>query len=436
MGEFEFRGAQAISDKALKALAKERAPEGKRIEIRDANHPGFVVHVNDRGKIRFLTNSRFPGKASTSRRSIGTYGTKTDREAGIFTLADARAEAERWRNQAKAGKDPREEARRIERARQRQQAGTVEKAIEEFIRIKLRNERKGDEVARDIRKEFASRWGNRPLADIERADLIEAIESVRDRDAPYQAYNLLGYARRFFDWAAIKYDLEKTPCDRVRPKHLGLKKTPRKRILSPTELAAFWNAAEGIGYPYGRVFQLLAITGQRLSDIADAKWSEIDQKERLLRIPGERFKSERPHLVPLSDAAVAILRTLPQFKSGDYLFSTTYGKTPVNGFSKSKGRLEKAMLAELRKADAKAKLEPFVLHDLRRVVRSGLASLRIPETVAEMVIGHDKKGLAAVYNQHQYLTEMREALDKWAARITTVVKPAANVVPLSTGVGG
>ena len=72
------------------------------------------------------------------------------------------------------------------------------------------------------------------------------------------------------------------------------------------------------------------------------------------------------------------------------------------------------MLEELRKSDPKAKLAPFVLHDIRRTVRTGLSSLRVPDTVAEMVIGHTQKGLHKIYNLHAYFDEKREALTEWA----------------------
>jgi integrase len=428
MAGFVFRKAQSISDRTLKSLVKEKAPAGKRIEITDANHPGFVVHLNDRGKITFLAVGRFGESKHPSRRTVGIYGGNTDRGARIFTLADARAEAEGWRNQARAGKDPKLEIVRAKRLRQRQAASTVEKAVDEFIKVKLARERKGDEVGRDIKKEFVSRWGSRPLCDIERADLVEAIEEVRDRGAPYQAYNLLGYARRFFDWASFKYDLEKTPCDRLRPKHLGLKKIPRKRILDPVELAALWEASEGLGYPYGPLFQLLAVTGQRLSDIAECSWSEIDLKKKLLTIPAARFKSDSDHVVPLSDLAMKILESLPRFKRGDYVFSSTFGATPINGLSKPKTRLDDAMLKVLRKGDDKAKLEPFVIHDIRRTMRSGLSALPIENHVRELVIGHTQPGLHKVYDQHRYLDEKRHALDLWAARLQCITNPATDNV--------
>ncbi len=75
--------------------------------------------------------------------------------------------------------------------------------------------------------------------------------------------------------------------------------------------------------------------------------------------------------------------------------------------------------------------EPFVLHDVRRTVRTRLAGLRVPSEVAEMVIGHGKKGLARVYDQHLYVDEMRSALELWAARLRDIVAPPpANLLPM------
>jgi hypothetical protein len=90
------------------------------------------------------------------------------------------------------------------------------------------------------------------------------------------------------------------------------------------------------------------------------------------------------------------------------------------------------MLEKLRKVDNKATLPPFVIHDLRRTVRTRLSSLRIPDAVAEMVIGHGRKGLQRVYDQHKFIDEMREALEAWNARLRAIVNPPpANVAALA-----
>ena len=81
-------------------------------------------------------------------------------------------------------------------------------------------------------------------------------------------------------------------------------------------------------------------------------------------------------------------------------------------------------------------LVPFKIHDLSRVVRSHLSALDIPDHVAEMVLGHGRKGLQRVYDQHKYESQLREALERWAERLNGIVTPppptpmTENVVPL------
>jgi hypothetical protein len=73
----------------------------------------------------------------------------------------------------------------------------------------------------------------------------------------------------------------------------------------------------------------------------------------------------------------------------------------------------------------------WVLHDIRRTVRSGLAELHVLEEVAERILNHAKKGLAKVYDRHAYIEEMRAAMEEWAARVAFIVgdgRDASNVV--------
>ena len=95
-------------------------------------------------------------------------------------------------------------------------------------------------------------------------------------------------------------------------------------------------------------------------------------------IPPERFKSDCAHIVPLSNAVMQLIEEMPRF--GEFLF-TINGRRPVNGFQLHKQRL-----------DALMGVTGWVMHDLRRVVRSKLASLKVSDTIAELVIGHGKKG--------------------------------------------
>jgi integrase len=422
---------KALTDRGLKAL-KPAAP-GKRYDRMDALVPGLGVRVTDKGHMTFILASRFPDKPKNyTRRELGAYGE--------LTLEAARTKARRWLELIHSGIDPKRDEEQRQDQRLRNQKNTFAAVAEEFFKRKLSKTRKGREVERDIRREFVERWAARPIAEIDRHDVMAVIDAAVDRGALYQAHNLLGYIRRLFNWAIGRgiYGLETSPCDRIRPADAIGKKAARKRILHDRELRAFWNATESIGYPYGELFRLLALTGQRKSEVAEARWSEIDLARKLWVIPAERMKADAAHVVPLSDDAVAILKSLPTFKKGDHVFSTTFGVKAVNGFAKAKVRLDKAILAELRGAAEddkrqKVKLEPFVLHDLRRTMRTGLSALPVPDLVRELVIAHTKPGLHKVYDQYAYLDEKRRALDLWAARLRSIItSPSDNVVATPT----
>jgi integrase len=144
------------------------------------------------------------------------------------------------------------------------------------------------------------------------------------------------------------------------------------------------------------------------------------------------MKAGAAHVVPLCDDAITVLDGLPRFQ-GDYLFTTTDGSKPVDDYSKSKERVDELMLAELRRADPKATLPDWVLHDLRRTMRTGLSAIPgISDLVRELTIGHTKPGLHKVYDQHAYIDEKRAALQGWEARLRSIVTPPpANVTPFA-----
>src|SRR5215471_20314554 len=91
-------------------------------------------------------------------------------------------------------------------------------------------------------------------------------------------------------------------------------------------------------------------------------------------------------------------------------------------------------LTRLRGEDpAAVTLTPWQTHDLRRVVRTKLAALEVNDTVAEMCLGHGRRGLQRVYDQHKYEPQMRRALEAWASELSRIVSPRYDenkVVPL------
>jgi integrase len=402
----------------LTARTVETAEPGT--EVRDTEVPGLRLRVSPKGLRRFILVTHYPGEKNASRRGL----TATD-------LKSARIEAVEWKQLVRRGVDPYEEEERKKREALRRRKNTFLSVAEAFIAdLHRRKCRTAAAIERDIRRELISKWAERPIADITRADVVTLVEAIRDRPSPYSAHAIFGFAGTLFSWAINRgeYGLETSPCDHLKPARLIGERKPRQRVLSDDEIRAFWRVTDRIEYPNGPLLRMLLLTGQRRAEVARARWGEFDFAAKLWTIPPERFKSDSTHLVPLTADMLELLCTLPRFKSGDYLFTIGRG-TPANNFSKTKHALDRLMIEELRKIDPNAKLPPFVLHDLRRTMRTRLSSLRVADTVAEMVIGHGRKGLQRVYDQHKFIDEMREALEAWNARLRAIVnRPSANIV--------
>jgi integrase len=193
----------------------------------------------------------------------------------------------------------------------------------------------------------------------------------------------------------------------------------RQRVLSDAELKAIWTAC--LDDDHGAVLRLLMLTGQRAREIAELRWNEIHDEQIVL--PADRTKNHRAHVVPLSDAAGAILTRF----SGDgrsHVFGRDDGG--FQGWNKAKEKIN-ARLAE-------AELPHWTPHDLRRTVATGMAELGVQPHIVEAVLNHvsgHKGGVAGIYNRATYDKEKREALNLWAEHLLAVIEGRkAVVVPL------
>ena len=419
---------RTLTDRLLRTLKP--AKPGQRHEVMDAIVPGLAIRVTDTGKRTFVLIARYPGAIHPARRALGEFGE--------LALEQGRAMARAWLALIAKGIDPQEEEERQRLAEQRKRANSFASVAEDFIREKLPGERRGGDAEADIRRDLIPAWGTRPITEISPHDVRAVIRAIKER-GPYQAHNVLGHARRLFGWAidAEAYGLQTSPCDRLKPKAIIGERRPRSRTFNNDEVFAYWRATARLPYPFGPLGLMLLLSGQRHSEVGSARWSEIDLAAKVWTVAQERFKSDVPHMVPLTDDMIGILAALPRFR-GDHVFSTTDGKLPTVISGKIKHRIDARMLRTLKAMARKrgddpsrVELKAWVVHDLRRVLRTNLSALRVPDHVAEMVIGHGRQGLQRVYDQHRFVDEMRDALQQWSMRLRDIVTPPpANVVSL------
>jgi integrase len=443
-----------LTEKAVERLGIKR----QHYVVWDQAATGLGIKITPKGKRIWCLQLRYPGREMQTTRTLGRFP--------IMGVEAARAKARQWYGWAKAGIDPdeaeAEERAKIDLARRAEalkKAHTFASVAERYIAEHLAGQRRAKAAAREIRTDLVKEWAHRPIASITPGDVKALIAKIKIR-APYEARAAFGHARTLFQWAVHHDVVQVSPVASLKQKWLfeGAKIGPRQRTLDDAEIAALWRASGRLGYPYGPLYRMLLLTGCRLNEVAKARWSEfhfelrraireaqnnnasvdwaaIPDSAKIWTIPAARFKSDAEHLVPLSNDVCSILETLPRFASCDYLFTTT-GKIPIFGPGKSKDRLDDRMLRALRamarqrgEDPAQVKLEPWINHDLRRVVRTNLSAINIEDHIAEMVLGHGRKGLQRVYDQHRYEPQMREALERWASRLRQIVAPASSPPP-------
>lgn len=396
--------------------SRKPAAPGRREDHFDALVPGLGLRVTDRGNKSFVLVARYPLRPlNPTRRSLGIYGQ--------ITLEEARQKARDWLSLIQKGIDPVVEEERRRATARVLQANTFEAVANAFLDRYAAKLAKAGEARAIVAKEFMPRWRTRLITEIAPRDAAEAIRAIAERGAPYQAYNAFGWLRRLFNWAinSGEHGVETSPVGKLSAGDIiGQRREPRSRILSDPELRAFWAATEKLGYPFGPILRLLLITGQREREVADASWDEFDFENRLWTIPKSRMKGDRSHEVPLSQSALELLAELPRQK-GKNLFSTTGGKTSISGFSKAKLRIDALMSSHVLAAAApdgeKRDLPRWVIHDVRRTVRTHLSALPVQDNIRELVIAHAKPGLHKVYDQHSYIDEKAECLNLWENRL-------------------
>jgi integrase len=271
-------------------------------------------------------------------------------------------------------------------------------------------------------------WTDKPISEIARRDVIAVLDKIVDRGSPVTANRLRAHLNTLFRWAKGRDMIEANPLDGTRP---PAPERPRDRVLTELEISLLWRASGEIGFPFGPLYRLLLLTGQRLREVAEMTRREVAGGE--WTIPGARTKNGDQHVVPLSPDALAILEAMPRI--GAQLIFTTNGDAPVSGFTRAKDRLD-AAIAKIVEAEGLDPVPAFTIHDLRRTAATGMAGLGFPPHIVEAVINHrsgTRRGVAGVYNRFDYADEKRRALEAWARRVAEIVagrEQAGNVIRL------
>ena len=139
-------------------------------------------------------------------------------------------------------------------------------------------------------------------------DVIALLDRIRERGSPIMANRVLAAVRKFFNWCIGRGILEVSPCFGITA---PAREQTRHRVLSDEELALVLDRARQIGFPFGSIVEMLALTGQRRDEVGRMAWEHLDLKRKTWVVPGEHAKNGKPHLVQLSAPVPASLRRYP-----------------------------------------------------------------------------------------------------------------------------
>ena len=214
--------------------------------------------------------------------------------------------------------------------------------------------------------------------------------------------------------------VEATPVALRKPP--GGTEKPRKRCLSDDELKTLPLDPKSAARfdRLGHALTLYLLTATRRSELALARWANINFQNKTWLVPAEDSKTEEPLLIPLSAWAVREFEALQRLaKHSPWVMPNDERSGPIDpklltrGVARCQGRMKRLGIAK------------FTLHDMRRTCRTGMAKLKVLPHIAERCLNRAQKGIESTYNVYDYLDEKREALNIWAAYLETLAPGAA-----------
>ncbi len=393
-----------------------KAKELSALEVRNLSEPGthfvggvagLALKVKDTGAKSWVLRAMVGSK----RRDYGLGGFPD------VTLATAREAARAARAKIKAGIDPIDEARQARSALKATQAAaiTFQKAAEAYINAHKegwRNEKHTKQWTATLTTYAYPAIGNLLVQDVGLPQVLAVLEPIW-KTKTETASRLRGRIEQILDWATARgYRNGLNPArwrghlDKLLPKPSKVARVEHHDALPAAEVGNFMAALrkhEGMG---AKALELVILTAARSGEVRGARWSEMDLDNGLWVVPGPRMKAGKEHRVPLSEPAIALLKSIPRHAETDLIFVGAKG-----------GQLSDMTLsAVIRRMEA-----PCVPHGFRSTFRDWAAECtNYPSEMAEMALAHtisDK--VEAAYRRGDLFEKRRKMMADWAAFCAT-----------------
>lgn len=363
---------------------------------------GLYLYVGDAGAKSWVLRVMVGNKRRHM--GLGSYPT--------VPLAQAREKARDARGLVERGEDPidrREAAKSRLQAHQATQK-TFEQAAEAFIDSHgdtWRNAKHRAQWTSTLETYAYPLIGKLLVQDVQQEQVLQVLEPIW-KTKNETAVRLRGRIENVLDWATVrKYRTGENPArwkghlDHLLAMPSKVKKVTHHRALPLDVMSDFMPKLRGAEGTAARALEFVILTAARSGEVRGATWSEIDFNDRVWTIPAERMKAGREHRVPLSDRAIALVRSLPKVDKVEYLFPGTKGG-PLSDMS---------LTAVLRRMQVDA-----VPHGFRSTFRDWVGEhTDFPREVAEQALAHVLHNKTeAAYRRGDGLEKRRAMMQAWA----------------------
>ena len=387
-----------LNDKAIQAAKT----KDKQYKISDGD--GLSLVVQPHGKKLWWFRYRFGGKEKTL--SLGVYP--------VTGLKDARDRTFEARRLLADGSDPMEIKKDAKKAINEASftGETVEKIAREWF-VKFGSqwvESHASKVIRRLERDLFPHIGKSEIKSVTPAALLSVLRRVETRGALDTAHRLLQNCGQIWRYGVATGRAERDITSDLRGALPPAKETHLGAITEPSAIGALLrNIEEYKGSEVVRLaLQLAPLVFVRPGELRQAKWDEFDFKGQLWTIPYGRMKSKRPHVVPLSDQAVAILQELRKSHESDYLFPSPRAL--------SRCLSDVALLAALRRMGYTTK--EMTTHGFRALASTNLEQLGYDMRLIELQLAHaDQDQVRAAYKRETHLLRLDERskmMQHWA----------------------
>lgn len=396
---------------------KNAKPKDKTYRLFDGG--GLYLEVQQSGGRYWRLKYRFQGKEK--RLALGVYPD--------VSLAQAREKREEARKDIAQGLDPTLK-KQVLKSEQEAQANTLEAVAREWHQKFRSNWTEGhaSTIISRLELNVLPFLGDRPIAGVEAPDILTVLKRIEARGAIESAHRVRGILSQVFRYAIAHGLADRDPAADLKGAIPPAKEKHLASITEPKEIGALLRAIDDYsGHHITRcALKLAAYTFVRPGELRHAEWQEIDFEAAEWRIPAEKMKLRRPHVVPLSRQALAVLEDVhPLTGTGRYVFPSM--RSPQRAMS------ENTVLAALRRMGFSR--EEMCGHGFRSMASTRLNEMGWNSDAIERQLAHvEGNSVRAAYNYAQHLDERRRMMQAWADYLDAL-KAGGKVIPMHRAAG-